>query len=79
MLLNIMVFHDFEPWLGQVYPRRNLSIVVLVVRRTKKEGDLRKALFLGQSDLTMVQNPTCPWCKMVKTIIFWNVSGTCGQ
>jgi glutaredoxin len=79
MLLNIMVFHDFEPWLGQVYPRRNLSIVVLVVRRTIKEGDLRKALFLGQSDLTMVQNPTCPWCKMVKTIIFWNVSGTCGQ
>jgi hypothetical protein len=42
MLLNIMVFHDFEPWLGQVYPRRNLSIVVLVVRRTKKERDLKK-------------------------------------
>jgi hypothetical protein len=42
MLHNIMVFQDFEPWLGQVYPRRNLSIVVLVVRRTKKEGDLRK-------------------------------------
>jgi hypothetical protein len=37
-----MIFHDFEPWLGQVYPRRNLSIVVLVVRRTKKEGDSRK-------------------------------------
>jgi len=37
-----MIFHDFEPWLGQVYPRRNLSIVVLVVRRTKKRRGLKK-------------------------------------
>jgi hypothetical protein len=122
-LHNIMVFHNFEPWSGQVRsgipkkkpvhyvpnkgPSRADSGSYYILGKYRSPqihpfgGPLfyvmfscglfclplfssppppsqpltmhSEQLFLGQSDLTMVQNPTCPWCKVVKTIMFWNV------
>ncbi len=50
----------FEPWLGQIDPRRELFLSPLLLLSSLLQGPQWTGFFLGIPDLTMVQNHEKP-------------------